>query len=516
MVNLAYYLTRAAQRTPDATAICHGDERLDYASLNDRVGRLADGLRRLGLKPGDRVGLVVDTEPRSLECLLAPLRAGLTIVPVNNRLHPAEHAYMLDDCGARAVLCSAPRVAPLLGVRDQIPTLEFFIAMDRASIDEAGVHDYEELIEKSVPMGDMPVTGETLAWIFYTSGTTGHPKGALHTHRSLGAMVSAQLIDIFPPEPDDCMAFVTPMSHAAGLLVFHQIAVGGVNVFPSFDRFTPENIYALIERYRVTKLCLVPTMIQRLLDGPWPTEHDLSSLKTVMYGAAPMYLEPLREALRRFGPVFTGVYAQGEAPLAVSFLPKAEHVANSAVEEQRLASVGVECFGVQLDVVDSEDRPAPPNVPGEIVVRGDLVMQGYWNAPEASAETLRNGWLHTGDIGHLDADRYLYITDRLKDMIIKGGTNVYPREIEEILHRHPAVAEATVFGIPDTEWGEKIAAAIVLRPDTTVDAGEIIDWCGSSIASFKLPSDVHFVPELIKSSYGKVLKREMKASLYPQ
>jgi len=489
---------------------------MDYATLDDRVGRLADGLRQLGLAPGDRVGLIVDTEPRSLECLLAPLRAGLTIVPVNNRLHPAEHAFMLNDCGARALLCSAPRVAPLLGVHDQIPTLEFIIAMDGASKGEKGVLDYEELIEQSRPIDDAPVTEDSLAWIFYTSGTTGHPKGAMHTHRSINAMVIAQLIDVLPSDQHDRMAYVSPMSHAAGLLVFHQIAVGACNVFPTFDRFTPENFYALVERHRVTKVCLVPTMIQRLLDGPWPVENDLSSLQTIMYGAAPMYLEPMREALRRFGPVFVGAYAQGEAPLACSFLPKPEHVTNTAEENRRLSSVGVECFGVQAEIVDADDNLAAPNESGEIVIRGDIVMKGYWNAPEATAETLRNGWLHTGDVGHLDEDRYLFITDRVKDMIIKGGTNIYPREIEEILHRHPAIAEATVFGIPDTEWGEEVAAAIVLRDETKMEADEIIDWCSGSISSFKLPSEVHFVPELIKSSYGKILKREVKASLYPQ
>ncbi len=512
-LNLAYHLTRAARRLPDAPAILHGDVERSYAWLDDRVGRLAGALRGLGLEPGDRVGLIVETEPRSIECLLGPLRAGLAIVPVNHRLHPAEHAYMLADCGARAVLCSASRTDPLLGVRDRMPALEHVVAMDGAGAGAPGVHDYEALVAAAAPIADAPVDNDTVSWIFYTSGTTGHPKGAVHTHRSLNAMVDAQIIDIWPNGPAERLAHVTPMSHAAGLLVFHHTAGGGAHVFPDFKRFEPESFYRMVERHKVTKASLVPTMIQRLLDGPWPVPFDVSSLQTVQYGGAPMYLEPLKRALDRFGPIFVNVYAQGEAPLACTVMPKAEHVGPDAAT--RLGSVGRECHGVELAVVDADDRPVPAGEPGEIVVRGDLVMQGYWNAPEANAETLRNGWLHTGDIGYLDADGYLFITDRVKDMIIRGGTNIYPREIEEVLHRHPAVDKAAVFGVADPEWGERVVAAIVLRGGAQAGDDELAAWCRDSISAFKTPSAFHVVPELPTSGYGKILKREVRAQLYP-
>lgn len=514
-LNLAHHLTRAARRHPDAPATLHGECERSYAWLDDRAGRLAGGLRQLGLAGGDRVGIVVETEPRSIECLLGPLRAGLAIVPVNCHLHPAEHATMLGDCGARAILCSASKAAGLLGVRDRMPALEHVIAIGDAGPAEPDIRDYEELLAEADPIPDVPVGGDTVSWIFYTSGTAGRPKGAVHTHRSLGAMVEAQLIDIWPGGPGERLAHVTPMSHAAGLLVFHQIAGAGAHVFPEFNRFEAADFYRMIERHRVTKASLVPTMIHRLLNGPWPVPQDISSLKTVQYGGAPLHLEPLRRALDRFGPIFVNVYAQGEAPLACTFLSKPDHRAALETSSPRLGSVGRECYGVEVDIVDPDDRPVAQGSPGEIVVRGDVVMQRYWNAPEASAEALRGGWLHTGDVGWKDGDGYLYVTDRIKDMAIKGGTNIYPREIEEVLHRHPDVAEAAVFGVPDAEWGEALAAAVVLHAGAPADAAVLIDWCRDFIAAFKLPADIHFVDALPKSGYGKILKRELRAALYP-
>lgn len=229
-----------------------------------------------------------------------------------------------------------------------------------------------------------------------------------------------------------------------------------------------------------------------------------------------MYIERLTQALNRFGPIFVGVYAQGEAPLACTWLPKDEHIVNDQNNLKRLASVGRESYGVEVRIVDENDKLLPANTTGEIVVRGDLVMQGYWGDADATNQTLRNGWLHTGDIGHMDEDQYLYITDRLKDMVIKGGTNIYPREIEEVLYRHPDVQEATVFGIPDSEWGESIVAAVVLRPGAMATQTELGAWCTTHLSAFKKPSTFHFVAELAKSGYGKILKREVRKLLYPE
>lgn len=513
MLNLAYFLTRTARQHPDWPAVIHGDTLRDYAWLDRRVGALAGALRGLGLAPGDRVGIVTDLEPRSLECLWAPPRAGLVMVPMNPKLHPAEHAFMLRDAGAKALIVGAERRDALLAVRDTCPELRHVIAMDSAGID--GVIDYDGAIAAAPAMEDAAIDDHDAAWLFYTSGTTGHPKGAIHTHRSLRSMADIHLIDVFPTAPGDRLAHLTPMSHAAGLMALHQTAAGGAHVFPTFKSFQPEDFYRFVARHRVTKATLVPTMIQRLLDAPWPPPCDISSLQTVLYGAAPMYVDRLKEALARFGAIFVQVYAQGEAPLSCTRLSKAEHVAGDPRTERRLASAGRACHAVEVAVVDGDDRPVKPGMPGEIVARGDVVMQGYWNNPAATAETLRNGWLHTGDIGHLDEDGFLYITDRVKDMIIKGGTNIYPREVEEVLHRHPAIREATVFGIPDPGWGEQVIAAVSLNDGMAADDADLGAWCLQHLASFKKPLRFHVIADLPKNGYGKILKREIRAQLYP-
>ncbi|MCW5774726.1 MAG: AMP-binding protein, partial [Rhodospirillaceae bacterium] len=356
---------------------------------------------------------------------------------------------------------------------------------------------------------------EDTAWLFYTSGTTGRPKGAMHTHRSLGAMADAHLIEIFPAGPADRLVYLTPLSHAAGLLSFHVIASGGAHVFPTFRGFQADDFYRLVARHRVTKALLVPTMIQRLLDAPWPPAQDISSLQSIFYGGAPIYVDRLKQVVGRFGPIFVQVYAQGEAPLACTYLDHRDHAAHGPDGERRLASAGRECHGIQVAVLDGDDRPLEVGSTGEVAVRGPLVMQGYWGKPEATQETLRNGWLHTGDVGHFDEGGYLFITDRIKDLIIKGGSNIYPREVEEVLHRHPAVREATVFGVPDPEWGEEVVAAVSLHPGRAADGEELAAWCRTSLTKFKVPARFHLLEDLPKSGYGKILKRELRQTLYP-
>ena len=513
LLNLAYFLTRAARLHPDRPAILHGDRTVDYRSLDERVGRLAGALLSLGLRRGDRVGIIVEIEPRAIECLLAPLRAGLVLVPMNPRLHANEYAFMLRKCGAKALLVSDERRDELLSVREEFSEMKHIIGIDSPSI--AGVIDYEGLLADAQAVPDAEVGEQDLAWIFFTSGTTGQPKGAMHTHRSLRTMVETQLIESLPVGRDDRLAVLTPMSHAAGLMVFHEVAGAGTHVFPTFRGFRADDFYDLVERQRVTKCMLVPTMIQRLLDAPWPVDRNLSSLRTVMYGAAPMYVERLKEAIDRFGPIFVGVFAQGEAPLACTWFPKEEHGAVDGVTVKRLASVGRESYGVQVRIVGNDDEVLPPNSTGEIVVRGDLVMQGYWGDADATSQTLRNGWLHTGDVGFMDEEHYLYITDRLKDMIIKGGTNIYPREIEEVLYNHPDVREATVFGVPDPEWGERVVAAVAVREGAALAEDELGAWCVKHLSAFKKPAKFHFMDELAKNGYGKIMKRDIRKALYP-
>ncbi len=516
MLNISYFLTRSARLRGKTPAVFHGDQVSHSAALDERVSRLAAALAGLGIARQARIGIICVSEPRGLECLIAPLRAGMVLVPMNPKLHPAEHAFMLRNCGASALICGRPYRDGLVALRDQMPEGMYIIAMDEGASQTADVRDYDWLLSAASPAcNDASVDGDDIAWIFYTSGTTGRPKGAMLTQRNLLTMIETQLVEINPVAPGDRLAYVAPISHSAGLMAFQHVARGAGHVFPDYKKFDAAKYFEIVERHRVTTTFMVPTMIQMLLDDATHKQRDISSLHTIVYGGSPMYVDRLKEAVATFGPIFVQLFAQGEAPMGCTALPKQEHLATDEAGLRRLGSAGRECHLVEVRILDGEDRPLPPNVPGEIAVRGDLVMKGYWNNPEANKETLHNGWLHTGDIGYLDADGYLFITDRSKDVIITGGYNVYPREIEEILYTHAGVQEATVFGVPDPKWVERVVAAVVVRENFSVNEAELIKLCLESLASYKKPSEIRFLPELPKSGYGKILKREIRQRLFP-
>ena len=508
-MHAGYFLTRAAERYSDRPAWMDAQRVVTFRQAAARVGRLAQGLLSLGGQPGDRVGLLVPNCPEGLEAILGPMQAGMAVVPMNSRLHPDEHAYMLNDSGAFTLIYAEDFVSHVARMREGLDTVKHFICIGRNT---GGDLSYEALLEEQKPSAPDPVIeADELAWLFYTSGTTGHPKGAMLTHRVLITMAEQFLLDIDPAAPGDVLLHGAPITHGSGLAIFHHIARGTASAFPSARSFDPPRIFEAIERYRATTMFLVPTMINMLLASPERGHHDLSSLKTVFYGGAPMYVEQLTEALRVFGPIFVQIFGQGEAPMTCTSLPKEEHlVGDDPVKLRRLGSAGRATTAVQVRIVDDDDRPVPPDTLGEIVVRGDLVMKGYWNKPDATAETLRGGWLHTGDIGSLDRDGYLYITDRKKDMIISGGSNIYPREIEEVICQHPAVFEVSVIGVPDAKWGEAVKALVVTRPDAAATEAAIIEHCKRHLASYKKPQSVEFLPTLPKNAYGKVLKRELR------
>jgi long-chain acyl-CoA synthetase len=331
------------------------------------------------------------------------------------------------------------------------------------------------------------------------------------THRNLLAMVDLFLLDLNPAVETDVLLHAAAITHGSGTALFHHIARGAASAFPATRSFDPPMIFEAIERYRVTTMFLAPTMVHMLTQSPARTGYDVSSLHTIFYGGGPMYVEQQQAAVRAFGPIFVQLFGQGEAPMCCTSLPKHEHLAgDDPVKQRRLASAGRETTSIRLRIVDEDDRDAPAGQPGEIVVRGDLVMKGYWNRPDATAETLRNGWLHTGDVGHADEDGYVYITDRKKDMIISGGSNIYPRELEEVICTHPDVYEVAVIGVPDEKWGEMVKAVVVPRPGATVTEAEIVEHVRKAVASYKKPQSVEFVPELPKNAYGKVLKRELR------
>jgi long-chain acyl-CoA synthetase len=484
---------------------------MTFREAEARVNRLGRGLLSLGGQPGDRVAMLIPNCYQGLETLLAPMKAGMAVVPMNIRLHPSEHEYMLNDSGAFALIYGEEFRDHLAQIRGNLTSIKHFICVGRGAAGDLG---YDQVLDgqRETP-ADPAIEPDDLAWLFYTSGTTGHPKGAMLTHRNLLTMAEQFLLNINPARPGDVLLHAAPITHGSGLSIFHHIAVGAASAFPATRAFDPPRIFEAIQRYHATTMFLVPTMINLLLASLDKGKYDLSSLHTIFYGGAPMYVEQLLEAVRTFGPVFVQLFGQGEAPMTCTSLPKEEHLAgDDPVKLKRLASAGRETTAVRVRIVDDADRdvPAPASQMGEIVVRGDLVMKGYWNKPEATAETLRGGWLHTGDIGYLDADGYLYITDREKDMIISGGSNVYPREIEEVICRHPAVFEVAVIGIPDEKWGETVKALVVPREGTSATEAEIIEHCKRHMASYKKPQSVEFLPALPKNAYGKVLKRELR------
>jgi acyl-CoA synthetase (AMP-forming)/AMP-acid ligase II len=510
-MHVGHLLTRAAQRFGERPAWIAGDTRISFRQAERRVNRLAHALLRLGLEAGDRVAMLMPNGYQGFETMLAPMQAGLAVVPMNMRLHPDEHAYMVEDAGARVLVYAEEFREHLAGVRDRLGRVEHFVCLGHGA---RGDLDFEALIADA-PREDPPdvaIEPDAMAWLFYTSGTTGHPKGAMLSHRALLTM-TYQFLALAPPRgPEDVVLHAAAITHGSGCLLFHHLATGGANAFPTTRAFDPPRIFDAIARYRATTMFLVPTMINTLLAADAERKRvDVSSLHTVIYGGAPMYVEHLEHALGVYGPVFVQIFGQGEAPMTITLLPKDEHLtAGDPVKVRRLASAGRATPAVRVRVVDEEDRPRPAGEMGEIVVRGDLVMSGYWNKPEATADTLRGGWLHTGDVGYLDDDGYLYITDRKKDMIISGGSNIYPREIEEVICRHPGVFEVAVIGIPDAHWGEATKALVVPRAGERLTEADIVEHCRRYLASYKKPQSVEFLPALPKNAYGKVLKRELR------
>jgi len=509
-MHVAHFVHRSAQRWPDRPLWLGLDFSISYREGSARLNRIARQLLSRG-QPGDRVAIVSANRFEAFEIYLAAMNAGMAAVPLNPKLHAQEHAYMIKDAGARFVVFSPEHCESVESVRDTLPAVAHWIAIGEPSASHC--LPYDALLEgadSSVP--DVNIEIGSLAWLFYTSGTTGKPKGAMESHRNLVTMVQQFLIGILRDACEtDVMLHVAPIAHGTASVGLAHLAVGAAQTFPARAGFEPAHVFELTQQLKVTSSFLAPTMVQLLLQSPQRGNFDLSSLKNIVYGGGPMYVELLKQALKAFGPVFHQIYGQGEAPMTCAAMPKWEHKMDGDPNEiRRLASAGREMPAVQIRVVDDYDRILEANLPGEILVRSDLVMSGYWNQPEATAETLRGGWLHTGDIGHLDKDGYLYITDRKKDLIISGGSNIYPREIEEILLQHEAVSEACVVGVPDEIWGESVKAVVVLQPGAQVDEAELIAFCQARIASYKKPKSVDFIDALPKSAYGKVLKRQLR------
>ncbi|MBI4051076.1 MAG: long-chain fatty acid--CoA ligase [Elusimicrobia bacterium] len=506
---LANFLTQSAKNYPDRLALECGGIKWSYSLLQKRVRRLVCAFQRVGLKKGDRVALALRNGTPLVETLLGCFQGGFAAVPMNVKLHPQELAYMIQDSGAKAVVydpCFHYDFQKLFSTSSGVRS---WICLES----KPDALSYEDLLTSAKPEEtEVEFAEQDLAWIFYTSGTTGHPKGAMLTHGNLSFMIGNYYTDMSPVQPEDIFLHVAPLTHGSGLYLLPALAKGAANILLKMDKFDPELVLKTVEEAKITHIAfMVPTMINRLVSHKPSRKYNLESLRCIVYGGSPMYVEDMKRALNKFGQIFVQLYGQAEAPMTISYLSKEEHVLKGDAErEKRLSSAGVVRTGVQVNIFDEQDHELPSGRLGEIVVRGDIVMRGYWNKPEATAEALRGGWLHTGDLGMMDEGGYLYLLDRKKDLIISGGSNIYPREVEEVLLRHPAILEAAVIGVPDPEWGELVKAVVVLREGMVATEEEIIQFCKNHLASFKKPKSVEFVAALPKSGYGKILKRELR------
>ena len=509
-MNVGYMLTRSAVAFPQREALVVEGRRLTYKELNQRVNQLANALLAQGLKKGDRVGLLFYNSLGYFESFLALYKAGLVWVRLNYRLSNAELINMMADSQATAII-HGPEFAKTAGeICQAVPAVKLRVSQ------APGVgFDYEGLLAaaaKHEPL--LEVSEDDLSDIWYTSGTTGEPKGIMITHRNIITCVQFLLSDVYWITEEDKLLTVGALSHAGSVRVLPFMLRGGLNVLHT--KFDPLEIYRTVQEERITDISTVPTMLFALLDHPERKNYDLSSLKTITYAGAPTPVERIKEAVQVFGPILDQSFGQAESIITITHLPKHEHVfAGDPAREKRLASVGREYPGVQVKVVNEKGETCPAGEIGEIITRSDLVMKGYWNRPEQTAETIKNGWLYTGDLGYQDESGYLFLLDRKHGKIISGGLNIYPREVEEVLAEHPAVAESCVFGVEDAKWGEAVTAAVALRKGQKATEEEIIKFVKQKIASYKTPKKVHFLESLPKNAYGKILQRELKKQFAP-
>ena len=510
-MHLAHLLIRQAQVHATREAIFLGDQVwATYAQWACRSAGLAQQMRAAGLQRGDRVVVFMRNHPRYLEVLWAAWWAGLAVVPVNAKLHVAEVAWIIDNAQARWAFVT-PDIAPepLSGVERQVD-----VTSSQADALFAPVADWHDVpLDAGAP--------NDLAWLFYTSGTTGRPKGVMLTHRNLITMGLTYFVDVDAIAPTDTMAYAAPMSHGCGLYAIPHVMAGARHAVPLSGGVDPQELFALGRALGPLSTFAAPTIVNRLVDhaqshGLTPADAA-ASFKTIVYGGAPMYVADIQRALQVMGPLFVQIYGQGETPMVATALSR-QHIADATHSRHaaRLGSVGVAQTPVQVRVCDAQGRDVPPHETGEIVVRGDTVMAGYWRNPEATAHTLREGWLWTGDIGTLDDEGFLTLKDRSKDLLISGGSNIYPREVEEVLLTAPGVAEVAVVGGPHPEWGEVVVAFVVAQAGAVVTPDALDAHCLERIARFKRPKVYHFVEALPKNNYGKVLKTELRARLTAQ
>ena len=515
VMNLGNLLQQTARLYPDHDAVIDGERRWSWRELDARVDALVAAFRALGLEQGDRILVQSRNNLALFESCWVAFRLGCVWVPVNFRLTPPELAYLASSSGARAMVYEADFTAHVDAVRAACPALDQVICIGQP---RAGELDYEALVERHA--GERPVAATVVhddpLWFFYTSGTTGKPKAGVLTHGQMAFVVVNHLADLIPgtTERDRSIA-VAPLSHGAGIHALLNVARGAATVLMPPGRLDPALFWALVERHRVSNVFTVPTILKLLVEDPAVDAFDHGSLRQVIYAGAPMYRADQKLALRKLGKVLVQYFGLGEVTGCITVLPPQMHAAEDEDPDANIGSCGRPRTGMEVAILDETLQPVPVGTVGEICCRGPAVFHGYHDNPEATARALRGGWFHTGDLGRIDERGLLYITGRESDMYISGGSNVYPREVEEVLLSHPAVAEVAVLGVPDDRWGEVGVAVVVARQDApALTTDELLAHLEGRCARYRWPRHVFFWEALPKSGYGKVTKQDVRRLLF--
>lgn len=502
------------RRYETAPAITFGSETLTYGQLDDRSACLANALVGRGLQMADRVGVLMSNRPEYAVVDVALARAGLAKVPLNDMLSADDVEYMLDNSDASTVVVGPNFVETIRTVAPHVQTLERVVTTESTDRLELPTVDHvdtlEDFLETADPVApDDQVTKSTLAGVFHTGGTTGDPKGVKHTQENLALNALAHALEL-KIQPRDTLLLMTPLPHSAGLIMAGGLTQGSRHVIT--QGFDAERALTTIEDEEVSWTFMVPTMVYRVLDRLDEQDYDTSTLETIVYGAAPMKPDRLREGLEKLGSVFLQLYGQYETPDLITVLPKAAHDPD---DEERLSSCGLPTAMCEVKIVDDDGEQAPLGQPGEILARSAYSMEGYYKMPEKTARTVDNGWIHTGDIGRMDADGYVYIVDRDSDVIVSGGMNVYSVTVEDVVQQHEQVANVAVIGVPDPEWGEAVKAVVVPDGDI-VDSDAIQSFCEGRLADYEIPKSVDIVEELPTTPYGKIDKKHLRAPYWEE
>jgi long-chain acyl-CoA synthetase len=504
-MNVACWLAATARLRPEAPALLTGfDLDADYRTFARRAAAIGAALRRdRGIAPGDRVALFATNCTQYFECLYGIWWIGAVAIPINAKLHGREAAWICSDADAKFAFVSDDTLEALMEAKDGLPA-----AMATLSVDGAA---FRAMREGEGTPNPLAREEDDLAWLFYTSGTTGRPKGVMLSHGNLVAMSMCYLADVDQATPHDASLYAAPISHGAGLYHFPHVRMGGRHVVPESRGFDPDEVLNLARQLDNVVMFGAPTMVRRLVEVAKRRGENGEGIRTIIYGGAPMYLADIREAIAVMGQRFVQIYGQGESPMTITALSREWHMKTDHPRYlERLASVGLAQSVMSVRITDKDGKPLPAGETGEVEAKGTAVMIGYWNNPKANAETLKDGWLRTGDVGRLDDDGFLTLSDRSKDVIISGGSNIYPREVEEALLTHPDVREVSVIGVPDPDWGEIVVACVVLDEGAVPDDASLDAHCLASIARFKRPKRYVYLDALPKNNYGKVLKTELR------